>query len=154
MTFDSAEVWQDLKDMRCSICGKLFAKIDKGHHVIEIKCARCGAINSFFQKMTDQVMITDPNGVILYVNPTLEEETQYSSEELIGKRPSVWGNQMPKEFYKKIWQKIKKQKIPVFVKLKNKRKDGTTYNATLRITPVLDAAGEILLFVGTETIIE
>lgn len=100
------------------------------------------------------MIITDPDGIILYVNEALEQVTQYTSQEAIGKKPSLWGNQMPQEFYTELWDNIKNKRIPVFVKIRNRKKDGTLYNATLRITPVFDSLGEIKLFVAMETIIE
>ncbi len=154
MTLATVDALSNLDDMRCSTCGKLLAKADYVKSVVEIKCPRCSTINSIFQNMQDQVIITDPDGVILYVNDALEKVTQYTSEEAIGQKPSLWGNQMPREFYESLWDNIKNKKIPVCVKIKNKRKDGSIYDATLRITPVFDSSGEIKLFVAMETIIE
>jgi PAS domain-containing protein len=50
-------------------------------------------------------------GKILFINQALEKTTGYSTHEAIGKTPAeLWGGQMSKEFYTKIWDTIKKQK--------------------------------------------
>jgi PAS domain S-box-containing protein len=141
------------KETRCFKCGKLLAKQKFGQDSLEIKCIRCGALNLIFKDLKDQVIITDVNGTILYANSLVESVTGYSMREIIGQKPSLWGNQMSQVFYKKMWRMIKLKKQPVVVKLTNKKKDGTLYDAILRISPVFDTAGDIHMFVGMETLI-
>ncbi len=137
-------------EFRCQKCKKLLAMREHGN--FEVKCLRCGTLNYFFEHMNEQVIITDPDGVILYTNGVVEKITGYSVDEIIGKRPSLWGNQMPREFYRVMWHTIKVEKREVKVTLRNKRKDGTFYNADLRISPVLDTRGNVRFFVGIEGI--
>lgn len=136
------------KEFRCIKCNKLLGVENTGG--FEVKCLRCGTLNIHLEGLDEQVIITDPDGKILYTNGALERMTGYTAEEAIGQRPSLWGRQMPPEFYRELWQAIKVEKRSVHVTLKNKRKDGTTYLAELRISPILDAGGEILFFVGCE----
>ena len=143
----------DKKEFRCFHCGKLLAKGDLDNVDLEIKCHRCGIINSIFKTMNDQVVITDPNGVILYANSLVEKITGYKLTEILGKTPSLWGKQMPTEFYKELWHDIKVEKKSVVVKVRNKKKDGTLYSALLRISPVFDINGEISMFVGVESVL-
>jgi PAS domain S-box-containing protein len=141
-------------DLRCNSCGKLLAKGSKSQMCFEIKCNRCGSINSIFKGIKDQVVITDKEGTILYANPIVESLTGYSLSEILGKKPSLWGGQMPKEFYKEMWHKISVEKVPISVDVKNKKKDGTLYNANLKISPVFGKDNEVSMYVGIETIIE
>ena len=60
---------------------------------------------------------------------------------------------MSPEFYKVLWHTIKVKKESCKVTVRNKRKDGTLYDALLQISPVLDTTGEIRFFVGVETVI-
>lgn len=136
---------------RCVKCHKLLANGDLNSPRVEIKCSRCKHINFFFDKEPDQVIITDIDGVILYTNQSLTNLTGYTIEEMIGKRPSLWGNQMPKKFYKDLWHKIKVKKEIATVTVTNKKKDGELYDAILRISPILDEKGEPKFFVGVET---
>lgn len=138
------------KDIRCEGCGKLLAK-RKGEAELEIKCTRCGAFNSILENMDDQVIVTDCDGVILFANQSTERMTGYPMDRIIGGKPSLWGGRMPKEFYEKMWHEIRDEKRPVAVTVNNRRQDGTLYDASLRISPVLDAAGGIRFFIGIES---
>src|ERR1035438_4624391 len=53
------------------------------------------------------VVITDPKGTILWVNPAFTQLTGYSAEEVIGQNPRVLkSGQHPKAYYKELWQTI------------------------------------------------
>lgn len=99
---------------------------------------------------SDHVIITDPDGIILYVNKAAEKLTGYSQGEMIGNRPSLWGNQMPKEFYEKMWKTIKVDKKDFEGQITNKRKNGEEYVAAATISPVLDKNSNVAFFVGIE----
>lgn len=105
-----------------------------------------------FQQATDQsfeqTVITDADGIILYANHATEVITGYGMQEIIGARPSLWGNQMSKEFYETLWRTIKDEKSGYAGEITNKRKDGTKYLASVRIAPILDERGEVKFFVG------
>ena len=141
-------------DFRCCDCGKLLAKTSEPEIALKIKCTRCGALNSIFRGVSDQIVITDPEGVIIYANAAVEAVTGYSLPEVLGKKPSLWGKQMPEAFYRDMWKIIKSEKRPVKVIVKNKRKDGTFYNAKLNISPVFDSGGEIKMFVAIESVMD
>ncbi len=141
-------------DFRCFGCGKLLAKSGLDGAGFEIKCHRCGLFNSILQEMREQVIVTDPEGVILFVNQTVTEITGYTIDEVVGATPALWGKQMSPEFYAALWREIKTKKRSAAVEVINRKKDGELYHAQLRISPVLDVAGEIRFFVGIETPID
>ncbi len=99
---------------------------------------------------SDHIILTDDKGVILYVNKDTEDFIGYSREELIGKTASVWGGQMPKEFYDQMWRTIREEKKPYSAELINRRKNGERYDAELHISPVLNESGDIQYFIGVE----
>jgi PAS domain S-box-containing protein len=139
-----------VSELRCKKCDKLLARGNEGQDLIEIKCVRCGAFNALLEKMQEQVIITDPDGVILYANETVEKATGFSSHEIIGARPSLWGKQMSSVFYKELWNVIQKKKESLVTEVTNKHKDGTLYNAELSISPILDTNGNVRFYVGIE----
>ncbi len=141
-----------LEGFRCEKCHKLLA-VHAGKGSYEIKCGRCGNLNMLLQEMMDQVIVTDPTGKILYVNEQLQKITGYSAEEAVGQKPSLWGGQMSQDFYKKLWHKISVDKQGVEVGVVNKTKQGKLYQAFLQISPVVDAHGEVMLYVGIERVI-
>jgi two-component system, LuxR family, sensor kinase FixL len=104
-----------------------------------------------FDLLADHVVITDPNANIIYANRAVQKHTGYSIEEIMGKNPGdLWGGLMPKEFYEKMWEKIKRFKIPFVGEVENRNKDGDKYWQELRIYPILDDAGDVRFFIGME----
>ena len=106
-----------------------------------------------FDYIKDQVVITNPDGIIVYVNEVVEENTGYKRSEVIGKKPSLWGGQMPKNFYETMWKKISVEKKSIRVLVTNKHKNGKLYDALLHISPILDTEGKIQMYVGIETLL-
>jgi PAS domain S-box-containing protein len=102
------------------------------------------------ESASEHVIITDPDGVILYVNPAAEYLTGYSKKEILGKRPSLWGGLMTKEFYGNMWDTIKNKKKTFAGEIKNKRKNGEVYITSVIISPILDEKGNIRFFIGLE----
>jgi len=102
------------------------------------------------ENASEHIIITDPDAKILYANKTAERITGYSRGELIGNRPSLFGKQMSKEFYEKMWRIIKEEKREFFGEITNKRKTGELYIVDAKIYPILDKTGGLKFFVGIE----
>jgi len=101
-----------------------------------------------FDAISDHVIITDPDAHIIYANRAAEKNTGYAREEMIGKNPGdLWGGNMPKEFYDKMWQVIKTDKQPFVGEVRNKRKDGTEYWQEVHISPILWDNDDIKFFI-------
>jgi PAS domain S-box-containing protein len=136
-------------DVRCAHCEKLLFKAVGTIGGIDIKCGRCGTHNVCLNAFKEQIVMTDANGTILYMNDELQHATGYSSFEALGQKPSLWGKQMPNDFYKQLWQTIKYEKRPISVQIRNKRKDGEFFMSRLTIAPVVGYNGRMRFFVGT-----
>lgn len=98
----------------------------------------------------DHVIITDGEGVILYANAAAEKMTGFNRVEMQGKTPALWGRQMSREFYADFWDTIRLKKKVFEGTVTNRRKNGETYQANIRVTPVLDDKKRVLYFIGTE----
>lgn len=99
----------------------------------------------------DHIIITDSAGRILYANIAAERLTGYSFDEMRGATPALWGRQMGREFYGRLWQAIRDRKEQFIGELRNKRKDGVLYDAEIQVAPVLDrVTGEVRFYVGIE----
>ncbi|HXK41184.1 MAG TPA: PAS domain S-box protein [Candidatus Paceibacterota bacterium] len=95
--------------------------------------------------------ITDANANILYANEAAEIRTGFSLKEAVGKNPAdLWGGQMPKGFYEKMWRTIKTEKKPFIAEVQNKRKDGALYWQRLYVSPIFDKKNEIRFFIAIE----
>ena len=96
------------------------------------------------------VIITDPEGIIVYANEGAVKITGFNKNEMIGKNPKLWGGQMEKGFYQDMWKTIKEDKINFISTMKNKRKNGQIYDVSIKITPLLDVNGNLLGFCSIE----
>jgi PAS domain S-box-containing protein len=142
--------FHDRGSFRCTNCNKLIAKKIAGE-MLEIKCLRCGGFNYVCEKLLQPMIITDSEGVILYVNKDWENESGYLMHEAVGRKPStLWGGNMSSDFYKDLWRVIKEERRTTSVKITNKNKTGEKYDVDIEISPVLDNCGNIVFFVGTE----
>ncbi|GAB4362354.1 MAG: hypothetical protein Kow00128_02040 [Deltaproteobacteria bacterium] len=102
------------------------------------------------EQSAETVMITDRNGTILYVNPAFEKITGYAREEAIGADPRMLkSGKQGEDFYRRMWGTILRGDVwsGVFV---NRKKDGTLYEEEAILSPVRDAAGEIVNFVAVK----
>jgi len=102
---------------------------------------------------SDMIIITDPEGRILYANRAVEEEIGCSRKELIGQKAGGkenWGGEMGRDFYDKMWKTIREDKETFVGEVTNRRKSGEKYIAEISISPVLDNRDKVLFFVGIE----
>ncbi|MDX2423821.1 MAG: EAL domain-containing protein [Amphritea sp.] len=97
-----------------------------------------------------EVVITDINGVIEYINPKAEEVSGYSLSEVIGKRPSLFssGDLSPVN-YQDMWQQMLSGQAWQGNFL-NRRKNGSLYWEAATISAVRDALGDITHFVAVK----
>ena len=100
---------------------------------------------------SDHIVITDPDGMLLFANKAVNRITGYNEKEVLGTKAGVlWGGVMDKAFYKKLWKTIKKEKKVFAGELLNKRKNGEVYPAEVSITPLLSSEKEVQFFLGIE----
>lgn len=100
---------------------------------------------------SDQVIITDPSGTVVYGNKAVERITGYTTEEALGKKAgALWKYPMPTEYYKNFWHTIADLKQPFIGEIQNKRKNGEIYTAMISVSPVFDKDRNTLFYVGLE----
>lgn len=99
----------------------------------------------------DQIVVTDPDGIVLFANGAIEAITGFSKSEVLGsKAGTYWGKQMNTEYYEHLWSVIKNEKKIFYGRLTNKRNNGELYEAEIKIFPVLTEDNEIEYFVSVE----
>jgi PAS domain S-box-containing protein len=96
------------------------------------------------------IIITDVSGIILYANKSSQKTTGYGKYEMIGSKPSLWGNQMDKEIYENMWNIISNNKQTYRGIVTNKRRNGQLYSAEVQISPVINNRGQVVFYVGIE----
>lgn len=103
--------------------------------------------------VSDHIVITDAEGIILYANKAVETITGFAVDDIIGKKAGskeLWGGNMEKDIYVDFWKTIKIDKKPFSGVFRNKRKDGREYDASAHVSPILDKKGGVIYFVGIE----
>ncbi len=116
---------------------------------VEQRTSAIKKLSGVVQQTDDIVVITDPDGVAEYVNPSFEKITGYSSEEVVGKNLGLIKSDLHEDsFYENLWKTIITGKSfrDVFI---NKKKNGDIYYEEKTITPLKDENGEIQNYVST-----
>jgi PAS domain S-box-containing protein len=101
-------------------------------------------------QLAEGVVITDADGVILYINPAYERLTGYHRAEMLGKKPSILkSGEHPPEFYRKMWETISSGQAWTgrFI---NRRRTGELLHEEATITPLLDRDGRIVNYVAVK----
>lgn len=89
---------------------------------------------------TTQVIITDLDGTIIYVNELFCQNSKYSPKELIGQKPNLLkSGEHTDDFFRKLWETIKQEKVWTG-QIKNLAKDGSFYWVQATMVPLLDAS--------------
>ena len=100
------------------------------------------------EQAVEDIVITDPEGVIQYVNPAFEKITGYSRVEVIGGNPRILKSGVhDPAFYEDLWSTVKGGKI-WSGRITNRRKDGRLFQEDAIISPMFNAAGELMGYVA------
>lgn len=96
----------------------------------------------------DAILITDPNGTILWVNQAFVAITGFTREEAIGNTPRILkSGSHDAAFYGEFWDTIKSGRV-WRGEFTNRHKDGHLYWDEHTISPVPNADGQVSHFVG------
>ncbi len=139
--FDQTEV---LKEYNAG----LVAKLEKKNIELSNAVGQLGLQTIALETAADAVMITDAEGVMLWVNPAFTTTTGYTADEAIGKTPRILKSGTHTEaFYRTFWKTILAGNVwrSEFV---NRHKDGRIYYGEHTVTPVRDSSGTVTHFVG------
>ena len=96
------------------------------------------------------VTITDPDGIITYVNDNFCKISGYTFEETINHSHNLirHPNTSP-EIYKNLWKTIQNKKIWKNT-VRNRKKDGSSYYVSLSIIPILDIEGNVIQYISIQ----
>ncbi|MEI8230165.1 MAG: PAS domain S-box protein [Candidatus Peregrinibacteria bacterium] len=96
-------------------------------------------------------VITTTEPRILYANPAWEQLTGYMEKEALGENPRILqSGKTPKTLYPQLWTTILSNTEYRTEDIINRRKNGTEYNADLRIFPIVED-GKVQFLVGLQT---
>ncbi len=107
-------------------------------------------LSTVVNKTAENVIITDADGTIVYVNQAFEHTTGYTRAEAVGHNPRLLkSGYQPPEFYDQMWATIKNGRV-WHGRFINQKKDGAYYTEDATITPVTDSSGQIVNFVAVK----
>ena len=102
------------------------------------------------EQAAETIVITDPNGTILYANPAFEETSGYTCAKALGQNPRILkSGKQDAEFYRQMWAILARGEVWTG-RLINKKKDGTLYEEEVTISPVRDPAGKVVNYVAVK----
>jgi len=102
------------------------------------------------EQASEIIVITNPQGKILYVNPSFEKITGYTKVEAVGQNPRLLkSGRHDDAFYRRLWEVLKSGEVwsGHFI---NHRKDGALYEVEATISPVRDAVGNVINYVAVQ----
>lgn len=98
----------------------------------------------------ETIVITDPQGIIQYVNPAFEAMTGYTKAEVARQHIRiVKSGKHDAAFYERLWSTLKSGQTWQG-RFTNKRKDGSLFEEDGSIAPVLDMKGNITHYVAVK----
>lgn len=104
-----------------------------------------------FASTHEAVVIADPRGNIIAVNPAFSTITGYAESELIGKNMRLLrSGRHDGDFYRRMWNSIQTSGFWQG-EIWNRRKNGEIYPELLTISTVRNEAGEVVNYIGAFT---
>jgi len=105
------------------------------------------------EQSPSEIVITDVDGLIEYVNPRFEQSSGYSKEEVLGEKPNILkSGKMDDNVYKELWENIAAGK-QWRGELHNKKKNGDMYWEYASISPIFDKSGTIINYIKVAEVI-
>ena len=104
-----------------------------------------------FQTSLDAIVVTDPEGHILRVNPAFCRQTGFSAENVVGKKASILkSGRQDKAFYQAMWEALNRTGT-WSGEINNRRADGAYYTVWSNINAVRDDDGTVLHYIAVQT---
>lgn len=98
----------------------------------------------------EAIVVTDPDGRIIYANPAFERVTGYARTELLGQNPRLLkSGAHDAAFYDSMWATLLAGRTWRGL-LVNRRKDGSSFEEETSISPVRDQAGVTTAYVAVK----
>jgi len=98
----------------------------------------------------ESIIVTDPGGEIVYVNPAFEKMTGYAEDEIVGEKPGILqSGKHDEDFYADLWKTISSGES-WRGRFTNRRKDGALFEEEAVISPVRDETGKTVNYVAVK----
>jgi PAS domain S-box-containing protein len=102
------------------------------------------------EQSANTIVITDPDGSIVFANKAFTRTTGYTLEEALGQNPRILkSGYQPDQYYSELWKTISGGGV-WHGEFHNRRKDGSTYWEEAVISPVKDETGRIINYLAVK----
>ena len=102
------------------------------------------------EQADEAVVITDPAGIIQYINPAFTKMTGYERGEAIGRYINLLkSGRQDRQYYESLWRMVSRGDTWRGT-LVNRKKDGALYDEAAVISPIRNAAGAVTNFVSVK----
>jgi PAS domain S-box-containing protein len=107
-------------------------------------------LTTAIDRAEESIVITNPENLIVYANPSTVRTSGYSLGELLGQSPRVFQSTFHDEtFYQSMWEELLGGRSWRGV-LVNKRKNGESYEEFTTISPIHDSKRELMAYVAVK----
>jgi len=97
------------------------------------------------------VVIADPGGFIVWVNPAFTRMCGYNSDELLGRRPGhILSGAMSEKQSREVLNEAIRNRESVQTRLVNYAKGGKPYWVDIHLEPIVDSQGHLMGFISIE----
>ncbi len=111
---------------------------------------RFNAFYTAVEQNAATIVITDVDGIIVYVNKKFADLTGFSREEAIGQNPRILkSGEQSREFYKNLWNTITSGRTWKG-EFHNKKKNGELYWERALITPIFSVDNQIISYIAVK----
>lgn len=145
-----AVVWSNvvLRDASGTVVGSASVGEDvTARQRLEVERAQLSAA---VEQAAESIIITDPRGSILYVNPAFERVSGYRRTEVLGANPRILKSGVqPSALYRAMWRQLASGE-PWSGEVVNRRRDGSPLHEEVTISPVRDDDGAIAAYVAVQ----
>lgn len=107
-------------------------------------------LDAILSNIGDAVIVTDPAGIVEYVNPGWVKLNGYQFEEVLGKPAGFLQNDENRPHTRIELHTAVQSGTPWQGEIVNRRKDGTTYDAMVSVTPILNDQDRPISLVGVQ----
>lgn len=121
------------------------------HDITEAKKAQEQVVrlSKAIEDVDDIIAITDPNGILTFVNNSFVKHTGYTREESLGRTSSfLKSGEHDKVFYEELWKQITSGNT-FRGRMVNRKKNGDSYYEEKTITPLKNKQHKITAFIST-----
>jgi PAS domain S-box-containing protein len=132
--------------------GHVLGAVVVAQDVTEARAAQAerNLLTAAIEHAAEAILVTDPAGSIIYVNPAFEQITGYARASVAGQNPRLLKSGLHDEaFYERLWRTLLAGRAWHGV-LCNRRRDGTQFEVDATISPVMDASGRVFAFMAVQ----